>query len=432
MTQKEAFKRGLQATIRYMSGNGDNPNTPAYYIDSEGFKLGSWQSGMRTKYKQNRISSEGIESLEKIGFAWDIRGKTNKENFKRILRETLLYKAAKCGNPHAPRKYITPEGFKLGAWQENYRSQFSAGTLSKEVIKAFSEIGFAWKKLEWEFERHFKATLEHKKSKGNPNTRRDYISPEGIKIGAWQSSLRSGYKNKTLSPEKIKRLEDIGFAWDKYKNHFEEGFKVTLTYKAENNGNPNAALKCIMPEDFKLGEWQNSMRSRYKKGTLSTDRIKRLEDIGFTWNLLDKLFEKGFKATLRYKAANAGNPNTPLKYKDSEDYKLGRWQADVRDRYKKGALSAEKIKRLEDIGFVWSQREKNFEDKFQVMLRFKAKNEGNPNGSLDLIFEDINLGAWQNSLRVNYRKGKLSSDRIEKLEGVGFVWGLKGWLYVPV
>ena len=34
------------------------------------------------------------------------------------------------------------------------------------------------------------------------------------------------------------------------------------------------------------------------------------------------------------------------------------------------------------------------------------------------------LGIWQNSQRREYKKGKLSDDRIEKLEGTGFKWKL--------
>jgi hypothetical protein len=36
-------------------------------------------------------------------------------------------------------------------------------------------------------------------------------------------------------------------------------------------------------ENKQLGRWVGSQRSKYRKGKLSEDRIKRLEDIGFVW-----------------------------------------------------------------------------------------------------------------------------------------------------
>ena len=54
-----------------------------------------------------------------------------------------------------------------------------------------------------------------------------------------------------------------------------------------------------------------SSKDNYKKGKLSPDRIKRLEDIGFTWDMFDEQFEKGFQETLKYKKST-GNPNAPV------------------------------------------------------------------------------------------------------------------------
>jgi hypothetical protein len=38
-----------------------------------------------------------------------------------------------------------------------------------------------------------------------------------------------------------------------------------------------------MPEGYKLGSWQSDQKKNYNKGTLSPNRIKWLEDIGFKW-----------------------------------------------------------------------------------------------------------------------------------------------------
>jgi hypothetical protein len=141
-------------------------------------------------------------------------------------------------------------------------------------------------------------------------------------------------------------VEIIGRQWDFW-------YGLTLRYRDE-FGNPNAPITYKTSGGFSLGAWQSTQRGNYKKGKLSLEKIKRLEEIGFIWEILEEWFETGFKETLRYKN-NTGNPNAPVTYKTAEGYMLGKWQSHQRDYYKKGKLSQDRIKRLEEIGFKWSR-----------------------------------------------------------------------------
>lgn len=104
---------------------------------------------------------------------------------------------------------------------------------------------------------------------------------------------------------------------------------------------------------FRLGNWQSTQKQNYKKGLLSKDRIKKLEDIGFVWSPFGKIFEQGFQETQEYKN-EFGTANVPNQYKTPKRFRLGTWQREQRQNYKKGKLSKEKVKRLEEIGFKWS------------------------------------------------------------------------------
>lgn len=48
-------------------------------------------------------------------------------------------------------------------------------------------------------------------SDGNPNAPKKYITPDGYRLGQWQNSLRQAYIKSKLTPERRKRLEEIGF-----------------------------------------------------------------------------------------------------------------------------------------------------------------------------------------------------------------------------
>jgi superfamily II DNA or RNA helicase/ribosome modulation factor len=409
---EEAFEKGYQETLRYKKQFGD-PNAPSLYKTPEGYRLGGWQNGQRDNYKKSILPVDRIKRLEEIGFVWD----TLEAAFEKGYEETLRYKK-QTGDPNAPQGYKTPVGFKLGNWQSRQRDKYIKSTLPADKIKRFEEIGFVWDMLEEAFEKGYQETLRYKKQTGNPNTPNIYKTPEGFKLGSWQNRQRAFYRKNKLSPDRIRRLEEIGFVWDFREEFFEKGFRETLMHKKQ-TGDPNAPFSYITPEDFKLGIWQNNQKRYYKKGILPVDRIKRLEEIGFVWDSREEFFEKGFEETLRYKE-QTGDPNAPVDYTTSEGFKLGRWQQNQRSR--KSNLSAERIKRLEEIGFVWDILEASFEKGYEETLKYKEQT-GNPNALQTYkTSEGYNLGHWQTTQRQIYKRGKLLPDRIKRLKQVGFIW----------
>lgn len=58
-------------------------------------------------------------------------------------------------------------------------------------------------------------------------------------------------------------------------------FKLLVAYKDENGD-------CAVPSgypDKQLGWWVRNQRGFYRKGTLDTKYVERLEKIGFVWSL---------------------------------------------------------------------------------------------------------------------------------------------------
>ena len=182
-----------------------------------------------------------------------------------------------------PQSYVTAKGCKLGSWQSTKRQSYKMGKLSAERIRRLEEIGFKWNfNTENEsFEKGFNETLKYKEQFGDANAPPSYKTSDGYPLGRWQSKRRQAYKNGKLSKEKIKRFEEIGFIFKPHDESFDNGFRQTLKYKEE-FGDPNA------PDSCKLGKWQGKQRQSYKKGKLSPERIKRLEEIGFKWQLMKR------------------------------------------------------------------------------------------------------------------------------------------------
>lgn len=71
--------------------------------------------------------------------------------------------------------------------------------------------------------------------------------------------------------------------------------------------------------------------------------------------------------------------------------------------------------------FTWQHRERGrWDDRLAEAIAFKAKN-----GHCDVPInypENLTLGRFVNAMRTQRHCGKLSLDRIEKLDAIGFVW----------
>lgn len=99
-----------------------------------------------------------------------------------------------------------------------------------------------------------------------------------------------------------------------------------------------------------LGMWVTNQRVLKNKGRLPADRVARLEGVGFIWASHNVAWEDAFAQLQRYKEQH-GDTNVPR-----ASGALGTWASNQRASKKKGTLSAERVVRLDAIGFVWSFR----------------------------------------------------------------------------
>jgi hypothetical protein len=134
---------------------------------------------------------------------------------------------------------------------------------------------------------------------GHCNVPRGYA--DNPSLGSWCNNMRNAYtkiqkgmKTKlNLSQDRIERLEEIGFQWQgvDYDEAFEKRCHELMAFKDE-FGHCNVPKRCA--NNPSLGRWCGNMRAAHtkiQKGmkadyNLSQDRIERLEEIGFKWQVL--------------------------------------------------------------------------------------------------------------------------------------------------
>ena len=182
-----------------------------------------------------------------------------------------------------------------------------------------------------------------------------------------QREAKRGIGRSKISGEQIRRLEELGVWWDQ-PDTWETHFSALERYKnGEGNGDPNCpqsySTKDTSPS-LKLGSWLKKQREAKKgMGTnkISGEQIRRLEELGVWWDQPDT-WETHFSALERYKNGEGnGDPNCLGRYvtKDtSPPLKLGQWlnyQRQARRATRRLNISAEQIRRLEEIGVWWDQ-----------------------------------------------------------------------------
>ena len=281
--------------------------------------------------------------------------------------------------------------------------------------------------------------IEYKNANGDCNVPKTY--PTNRQLAIWVRNQRQrrknfdeGDKSLKMTPERIAKLNEIGFVWNKREASWLEMYGDLVKYNA-------AKGDCNVPQVYalnpKLGRWVFSQREAYhkKKKAMTPKRIAKLDKIGFEWDRSHvKLFQRNlrndedwnarYKDLIEYKRRN-GNCNVPKRYPANP--KLGRWVGN--QRTKRSKLTPAQVQKLEDIGFVWdasSMRSNKANDekwnaRYKDLIEYREKH-GDCNVPTQYP-DNPALGRWVNTQRTN--RAKMKPERVQKLEDMGFVWKLK-------
>ena len=250
---------------------------------------------------------------------------------------------------------------------------------------------------------------------------------------------------ETMSEERRKRLNSIGFTWKiratPIRVDWEVRFQQLVDYKRVHR-------HCIVPQHYKanrhLGRWVHYQRT--KKETMSENRRNQLNSIGFVWRLKTRrpkqqprvrpstvedpkkkkarsdkeAWEVRFQQLVEYKRIH-GNCNVPCKY--NANPQLGSWVNS--QGTKEETMSEERREKLNSIGFTWKGRQGlipvDWEIRFKQLLDYK-RIHGNCN--VPGVYKSFpQLGSWVAAQRQS--KETMSENRRNQLNSIGFVWRLK-------
>jgi predicted helicase/DNA-binding TFAR19-related protein (PDSD5 family) len=168
--------------------------------EEEGLKLGSWVSTQRTN--KEVLTPDRLNRLNALGFNWDPLAEQWELYFAALQK--FQRREEHCRVPARKEE----DGLKLGRWVRNQRKN-RAG-LTPDQLNRLYALGFVRETLAEQWELNFAALQKFQRREGHC---RVPIGKEmdGLKLGIWVYSQRS--KKKVLTPDRLKRLDALGFVW---------------------------------------------------------------------------------------------------------------------------------------------------------------------------------------------------------------------------
>ncbi|MDD4495670.1 MAG: Helicase associated domain protein, partial [Eubacteriales bacterium] len=199
------------------------------------------------------------------------------------------------------------------------------------------------------------------------------------------------------------------------------------------NGDLEIPAKYITEDGYSLGHWiynQRSIRKGLQEGSLSDDRIAKLDAIGMRWDLYtDVSWERNFAAAEAYFHSH-GNLDVYSRYVTDDGVQLGTWLCSLRTWERAGAhpkyLTDERKKQLEAVGMIWDKLDFFWEQNYQAAWDYFREHRNLDIPSSYITKDGIRLGSWICRLR-KLREGKCrglspSEEQIARLDKIGMIW----------
>ena len=181
------------------------------------------------------------------------------------------------------------------------------------------------------------------------------VPPEfghGGSLARWVAAHRHSRRKGTLSAERVRSLDALGFSWDVAKESRWDAKYQALAAYWRTHGHcrvPAATGDCPG-----LARWVSVQRHARRAGTLSAERVRRLDELDFVWDGWEEQWSKMYAALVRYQKSH-GECDVPRDWRRNP--KLADWVARQRKFNRRGTLPPHRRRLLEALGFRFSFQE---------------------------------------------------------------------------
>jgi superfamily II DNA or RNA helicase len=267
-------------------------------------------------------------------------------------------------------------------------------------------------RLESSWDVNFGKLLKFKEEHGHCNVpKKDKTDPQ---FSGWIITQRHFQKIGTLLSSRKKKLDETGFIWDLHNSRWMSFYEDLKAFSAKNG-------HTLVPTKDPLRPWVKTQRRFKEVGALSEERIRLLNEIGFTWLASkEKTWDDRYADLLEYKSTH-GHCNIPVDY--PPDPVLERWLATQRQLEKSGNLSEQRKAKLSKVGFTSDPYSHAWLENYKLLQDFLRTN-GHCNVPA-YYKQNPALGKWVSRQRQFKKNHRLTTEREALLKKIGFVWKLQ-------
>lgn len=326
------------------------------------------------------------------------------------------------GDLRVPKGYLTEDGYHLGCWIRTQRNNYfnDPEALPQWRVELLESIGMCWQVYDSRWNESFAAVKAYYLKNGSL----DGIKKADKSSSDWLTKQRQKYRQGLLTAEQTEKLNSVGIVWET-DGAWNACFEAAKEYYRE-YGDLDIPAACVTPEGLKLGAWYRSVRTAYKKGVLSEERRKKLEEIGISWvSVKERTWLSYYEKAKEY-CREHGNADIPADYLCSDGKKLGTWVSSQRYAYAKNTLPENYITLLEELGFSWQRFDSKWENGYRYAQAYYAEHRNIDAPVSHICPEGYALGRWLNRQRISRNQGKLSEERIARLDQLGMRWTSAG------
>ncbi|QNF35280.1 Helicase associated domain protein [Adhaeribacter swui] len=377
--------------------------------------LANWVRVQRRMKAKGKLLPEREKKLNELDFVWHIQVLYNSQ-WQQYYQELRRF-FEKHGHTRVPGRFK-----QLTSWIENQRTAKKNNLLPANREQKLNDLNFIWnfkevKNNDWQ--EKYQQLCAFKKQQGHSFVPVNY--KENKSLGTWVATQRMLEAKGKLDPVKKKKLNQIGFVWSsnthqQLKSNYDSKWNLNferLKIYQQVYGTCQVSLK-INPV---LQRWTRWQRILFCQGRLSEERMAKLNEIRFPWNVQEGYWMKMYEALSQFKERYG---HTRVPYHWAPNRQLAAWV--YRQKLNKAELSAQKIELLNILGFDWSLSRKllvSWHDMYQRLLQFKQEH-GHTRVPVKWA-QDRKLGKWVS--RMRHEKDKLLPERVGLLEKVDFKWG---------
>ncbi|MCR4647187.1 MAG: Helicase associated domain protein [Oscillospiraceae bacterium] len=413
------FERNYHSAVNYFRKNGDL-ECHQDYVDDQGIRLGAWLNYLRQQYKKRNctfLTEEQFRLLDEIGMRWGGKHDVQWDTYY----QCLVSYCDRTGNTDVPATW-KEGGIPLGRWYRRQKDLYDAGELREDRKAKLLSLGLSLK-IEDAWEKKFQLAKAYSEAHdGSLNVPGDYVV-NGVWLNKWLSEMRllgEGKRKKKLTDEQKQKLASIGMTFGKANNdHVWESHYQAVKAYIERTGSI-AIPGDLCDKKVNLKKWVSRQVAAMKSGALECQKQMKLQALGFTKDEIDP-FEVGIAHAKRYYEQHGDLLVKARGFLCDDGYNLSSWIRNIRSKKNSGKLSEDQMKRLEEIGMVWSVKRDVWNEMFEAAKKFAV-----PGTPLNIPFHQCagngkDLYDWFMSQRKAYAEGRLSSERLQKLLGIGAI-----------